>query len=115
MNDHWWHYIDMYGEGMVRWAYKGSLSIVPQSFRMRSCRCLTVFSHEASASLMYSLNDDRCPETLKIPGTVELTHSLEEDPSDVEWNTATKNRMPAANQSICVTRLGLLNSELFMI
>jgi hypothetical protein len=63
---------------------------------------------------MYSFNEARVPEKVKAEGTLELTHSLEEEPREVEWKTAIKKRMPAADQSRRVTRLGLLNKELFM-
>jgi hypothetical protein len=39
---------------------------------------------------------------------------LEEEPREVEWKTAMKKRMPAADQRSWVTRLGLLKRELFM-
>lgn len=89
----------------------GILSTVPQSWRIRSCRCLTDFSQDASASLMYSSNDD-LPEGVFIPCTFVVTHSLEAEPIWVEWKTATRNMTAAASQSMCITRLGLLKTVL---
>src|SRR4051812_2151308 len=91
----------------------GILSAVPQSLAMSSWRCLTVLSHDASANRMYSLIETLCPDDEPAtPCTVELTQSLDVDPRPVECKTPRTKRVPAASQSICVARLGLLVNEL---